>query len=212
VGALAPAGERDVSAPGKTDLAQGWRQALKIRDEEIDRLAQLSDEDFEQAMAELPEPTRVPTIEELTVGVGHHPAATGSAPSVGGRVQAVDAFEEPRRVSPVLWLLAAAFALVLGAGIANRDAVVAFFKGPARTHEPSPAPAREPTPAEEAEVVRGDAERACAQSDWATCGANLDEAAKLDPAGESQPGVQQMRKRIIDGLRRDDRGDKPEKK
>jgi hypothetical protein len=48
-----------MSAPGKTDLAQDWRVALKVRDEELDRLAHLSDEDFERAMAELPEPSHV---------------------------------------------------------------------------------------------------------------------------------------------------------
>ncbi len=116
-------------------------------------------------------------------------------------------------MSPVVWLLAAAFALVLGAGIANRDAV-AFFKGPAPapTHEPNPAPTREPTPVEQAEVVRDDAARACAQASWAACGAKFDEAPKLDPAGETKPGVQQMRKSITEGLRRDNREDKPGRK
>lgn len=203
-----------MNAPGKTDLAQDWRLALKIRDEEVDRLAQLSDEDFERAMAELPQPTRVPTIEELTLGSGHRPAAAGSSPSLDRRVQAADAFEEPRSVSPVVWFLAAAFALVLGAGFANRDAVVAFFKGPAPApmHEPSPAPTREPSPAEQAEVVRVDAQKACAQDDWAACGAKLDQAARLDPAGDGRPGVQQMRKSISDGLRQDNREDKPRRK
>ena len=32
-------------------------------------------------MAELPEPARVPTIEELTVGTGHGPAAAGDGKS-----------------------------------------------------------------------------------------------------------------------------------
>jgi hypothetical protein len=65
---------------------------------------------------------------------------------------------------------------------------------------------------EQAGVVRDDAEKACAQDDWAACGAKLHEAAKLDPAGESKPGVQQMRKSISDELRQDHLEDKPRRK
>jgi len=178
-----------MSAHGKTDLAQDWRLALRIREEEADRLAQMSDQDFERAMAKLPEPSHVPTVEEL-LARGEREARPGPS-GPGGRVQAVDMPEEHRGVSPFVWLLAAAFAAVLAAGIAKREAVIAFFKGP-------PAPQHEPEPslAQRAELARVDAKKACDREQWDACGAKLDEAQNLDPAGELQPAVQEMRKSI----------------
>jgi hypothetical protein len=194
-----------MSAPGKTDLAQDWRVALKVRDEELDRLAHLSDEDFERVMAELPEPSRTPMLGELA-------GDAQSAPRMHERVHAVDAFEERSSVSPVLWLLAAAFALVLGAGIAERSAVIAFFKGPIPAPEPTQAPKRdESTPAERAEVVRAEARGACLNADWFACGEKLNAARRLDPDGESTPGVQQMRKQIEDGVRTPDQRKPPKR-
>ena len=211
-----------MSAPGKTDLAQDWRVALKVRDEELDRLAHLSDEDFERAMAELPEPSPVPVLGELARdsrlghveddldAAGGFPADAQSAPRMHERVYAVDAFEERSGVSPMLWLLATAFALVLGAGIAERSAVIAFFKGPTPAPEPTHAPRRdERTPAEQAEVVRAEARDACQNADWFACGDKLNAARRLDPEGESTPGVQQMRKQIVDGLRTPDHNKPP---
>jgi hypothetical protein len=193
-----------MSAPGKTDLAQDWRVALKVRDEELDRLAHLSDDEFERAMAELPEPSHMPMATELA-GDGR----------MQERVQASDVFEERRfeergSVSPMLWLLAAAFALILGAGIAERSAVIAFFKGPTPVPEPTQAPKRdERTPVERAEVVRAEARDACQNADWFACSAKLNAARELDPDGESTPGVQQMRKQIEVGLRTPDYGKPP---
>jgi hypothetical protein len=189
-----------VSADPKLDLARGWRSAMKLREDEADRLAELSDADFERAMADLPAPSRVPTIDELVA-----PGRGASTDDPKGHVaaQAADAAIERRGPSPFVWALAAAFLLALGVGFAKRGAVVAFFKGV--PEEPSPAPTAPPgpTPAERAEAVRLDARKACDQGDLASCSDRLDEAAKIDPPGESTPGVRQLRKMILDGLRRD---------
>ena len=40
----------------------------------------------------------------------------------------------------------------------------------------------------------------CARKDWVACKANLDEAAKLDPRGDSEPRVQKARQQIAAGM------------
>jgi hypothetical protein len=193
-----------VSVDPKLDLARGWRSAMKLREEEADRLADLRDEDFERAMAELPAPSRVPTIDELTAK-GRD--ASSDIPRGNVAAQAVEPAVERRGPSPFIWVIAAAFLLALGVGLAKRGAVVAFFRG--GPGEPSPAPTAlpGPTPAERAEAVRLDAEKACDRGDWLWCSDRLDEAEKIDPAGESTPGVQQLRKKVMAGLRRDPSND-----
>jgi hypothetical protein len=51
-----------------------------------------------------------------------------------------------------------------------------------------------------AEVGRDMAEAQCALKDWAACKAKLDDAAKVDPDGESDPRVQKMRGEIAMGM------------
>lgn len=50
-----------------------------------------------------------------------------------------------------------------------------------------------------AEDDRDMAEASCALKDWAACKDRLDEAAKLDPKGESEPRVQKARAEIAAG-------------
>jgi hypothetical protein len=61
--------------------------------------------------------------------------------------------------------------------------------------QPPPPVAHAPPPTDHdlAEVGRDMAEARCALKDWAACKANLDDAAKIDPDGESDPRVQQLR-------------------
>ncbi len=59
---------------------------------------------------------------------------------------------------------------------------------------------RPPANREMAEAQRNMAEESCARKDWVACKASLDEAAKLDPAGEGEPRVQTARKEIAAGL------------
>jgi hypothetical protein len=191
-----------VSTDEKLDLARGWRSAMKLREEETDRLAELNDDEFAAAMSALPAPSQVPPLETLVAG---NQAAREPSGELHGAVPAVDAPVEQRGPSPFLWLLAAAFLLTLGIGIAKRDAIVAFFK-PAPEHEqPSPIPTAPPpptppTPIERAELVRLDADKACDDAAWVNCMALLNQAEKLDPGGESTPRVQHLRERISLGL------------
>jgi hypothetical protein len=46
--------------------------------------------------------------------------------------------------------------------------------------------------------LRNDARDACAQGQWKKCTDELDDARKLDPAGETRPEVQELRKEIRD--------------
>ncbi|MDP9001597.1 MAG: hypothetical protein M3O46_15970 [Myxococcota bacterium] len=62
------AGPQEAKGTALTDqqLARGWRYAMKLLDEEADRIAHMSDEEFERFAAEnIPEPTHIPTVEEL---------------------------------------------------------------------------------------------------------------------------------------------------
>jgi hypothetical protein len=64
--------------------------------------------------------------------------------------------------------------------------------------QPPPPVGHPPAPTDRdlAEVGRDIAEARCTLKDWATCKANLDDAAKIDPDGESEPRVQKMRGEI----------------
>jgi hypothetical protein len=74
---------------------------------------------------------------------------------------------------------------------------------PAPTPAPSPTHEPEPTPEQRAALVRVEAQKACAAGEWTACEAKLDEAAKIDPAGESSPAVQQMRESLPQWQRRE---------
>jgi hypothetical protein len=55
---------------------------------------------------------------------------------------------------------------------------------------------RQPTPSE----LRLEALRACDQRDWKACEQKLDDARRLDPAGETDPAVMELRDRVQRGL------------
>lgn len=85
--------------------------------------------------------------------------------------------------------IAAAASIVAAEGtalLARRD------HGPDDIRPDLPGPA--PSPAEQARRLRDQAIVACAAQDLATCGAKLDEARSLDPAGEAEPRVIAARK------------------
>jgi len=53
----------------------------------------------------------------------------------------------------------------------------------------------EPTPVERARALRSEAGKACERSEWQPCLDQLDEAARLDPAGDTSPEVTGLRER-----------------
>lgn len=100
-----------------------------------------------------------------------------------------------------VWLVAAALGLMLLVFAAlNGAAIVAFFKGEEiRPDDPwlpwKPAPA----PEQRAARLRNQAFKACREQRWSACEAELDEARRLDPAGESAAPVVEARKAIVEG-------------
>jgi hypothetical protein len=101
----------------------------------------------------------------------------------------------PRRWAA--WLAAATLALVAVtlAGM-NVDAIVALFKSRG-TKDIGPDDAAVWLVAhQQAEILRDEAEARCKIKLWGACEASLDEAQKIDAAGEGEERVQRMRKRI----------------
>jgi hypothetical protein len=54
-----------MSPPDKPDLARGWKNVEKLVDQEADRVAHLSDAEFDREMASEPAPAHVPSVEAL---------------------------------------------------------------------------------------------------------------------------------------------------
>jgi hypothetical protein len=195
-----------MSTDGKPDLARGWRSAVKLRQQEADRLAEASDEDFEAAMAALPTPSRVPTIEEIIAAA---PARPRAVPRSLPPAPIVHASPKPRRVHPAVGLLAAAFGALVVVGVVKRDPVVAFFKPAPAPHPVAPTPEEIAATAAAEAHARGQALRAQARDfinsgKWEDSRARLDEAKRIDPAGEADPDVRLMREAIVRGLERED--------
>ena len=90
-----------MSAPDKPDLVRTWAAAEQVLDEEADRLATLSDEDFDREMQRLPEPARVPTADEIVARARERGMST--APPA----------RRKRKTPLIVWLIAAALAMLL---------------------------------------------------------------------------------------------------
>jgi hypothetical protein len=183
-----------VSTPGKPDPDAGARFLAKLlAQDEAERIESLSDEEFlAESKRTGQDAWPTPTTEELLTKVKARAAqqvqtAPDRAAQAAGREGAV-------RSRRVVWLLAAAVVVALLFAIANRPAIVARFhddQGPQDIR-----PEAGPTPRERADELRDDALDWCAKGAWATCKTKLDEAAVLDPAGESEPRVQAARATI----------------
>jgi hypothetical protein len=89
-----------------------------------------------------------------------------------------------RIFSAVGWAAAAAVALTVGRAIYLRQP---DGRPDIRADDTRPSPAR---------LAREEATRACDQERWDDCRARLDDARRLDPAGESAPAVVQLRARL----------------
>jgi hypothetical protein len=133
---------------------------------------------------------------------GHEAPADGQRRALNGEGNATDADRFPQasnvvapvvrlasrsRTRLVVSLLAAALAVAIVVVLTKGPEIVAAFHDD-RPHEPI-----EPGPQEIAAQLRHDAAGLCAQGAWAACSDKLDEAGRLDPAGESDPDVQHLR-------------------
>jgi hypothetical protein len=108
----------------------------------------------------------------------------------------------PRQTPWVAWLAAAAVVVLMLAAFAKRREIEAWF-GPAHIEKDRESPPWQPSPQELAAKLREDAYTACGAWLWAACERKLDAAKKLDPAGDSDPRVQEARRSVDEGLVRD---------
>jgi hypothetical protein len=177
-----------MSASDKPDLARGWLRAEKLLEQEADRLATISDEDFEREMDALPDPARVPTAEELLArgAARAEERLEGTAGTSGAKVTALPV--RSRTASRMVWLVAAALgALVIAVVVLvlRRDDVALPYGQ---------------TQQQRADELREGAYAACDKGQWRACEDQLDDAKKLDPAGDAAPRVQAARAAAIQGL------------
>jgi hypothetical protein len=209
-----------MTTPRKLDPARVWMFAEKLLDE---------DDEDEREGAEDVETLSVAQIEEEMRAGGYDPTRVPSTEQflARGRTRAAERAkamekESPARVVPIaprqpthwpLLLVAAAFALFLIVLAATkREAIATFLRhehhepiGPDNDFWPPTPP---PTPREQAEALRDLAVNACEGEFWALCRSELDDAKKLDPAGESAERVQTARSAIQQGLHPDGGGKK----
>ncbi len=199
-----------MNASDKPTPSQAWRFAQKLladeereraenlrAEEELARLDKMTDQELEAELAaEGRGSSWVPSAESLLAGAEKHAARRAEAGvDAGPRPAKVVAVGRPRRPTRLMWLMAAAFLLLVGGLAATQGpAIVAFFKGeknePIGPDNEKPA---QPTPREAAEKLRDEAIVACDGEMLGTCRDKLDQAKKLDPAGESEARVQEKR-------------------
>jgi hypothetical protein len=189
-----------VSASDKPDLARAWRSAMKLVDEEADRLATISDAEFEREMSAQQEPSRVPTTEQL-LRANAERKAVRSLPGVQAHERAVI---KPSRTRLVAWLAAAAIGLLVIAGIAKRREIIAWWSPHHQRIGPDHwTPEDRLPPLQLAGTLRDEAFAACRASAWARCEDKLNQAKALDPAGEADPRVRSSRRDIDSALHPD---------
>jgi hypothetical protein len=172
-----------MTRPGKPDLARGWLYAEKLVDKEADRLATMSDEDFEREMDALPEGDVAAMAEAPAAPTG---GGSGSSSKHVAEVVPMRGGGRKARTA-IRWiaLLAAAAVCVLVVHVVT---------------SPPPATVGTGNPRLRAETLRGQALAACEKASWAACERDLDEARAIDPAGDADPRVQATRAAALAAL------------
>jgi hypothetical protein len=200
-----------MSPPGRKRTALETLEALdrQAAEDEMDRILALSDAEIDAELAaegfdptsERAEGARMGeqlASDALAAG-GAAVAAEGAGEAVP-KIAKVVSIARPRRSAFVVWLVAAAFAALVGLiGVTQGAAIATWFKGkpePVEPILPDNEKAAPPTPHELAEKMRDEADTACANAEWGTCMHRLDDAKKLDPAGESEDRVKRLRDTI----------------
>ena len=172
-----------MSARNEFDPARGWRGAMRVAREEAERLAKVSDEEFEEAMKALPEAAAEP------------------------EVAAVRAARERVRSRWVVWAAAACVvaAVVLLALVGRREVVAWWHRGEIAPDRER-APRRQEAPVEDSRAValRTAAFAACERKEWLECLDKLEDAKAIDPAGDRDPRVEKARGDATEGLRKMD--------
>jgi type II secretory pathway component PulK len=179
-----------VSTPGKPRSDISWRTIGKVADRaERQRIKALSEQEIDAELRKAGiDPNEAAKLVERAIEQDRSqqavPAAVPTPPRVGAKVLPL------RRRAPVWFGVAAAAAAVLIA--LGRKQPVNVASG---------------TDADTADIpravfLRQQAYAACDERHWTACRAGLDEAARIDPEGETDPKVIAVRRAI-----RDERGD-----
>lgn len=183
-----------MSDPEQLDHEAGARFMEKLLAEDPARLDVATDEQVDAMMAA--EGIEVGPAEsaEAALARGEKRARERQARAAGlARAKAHPASKRSagRRAWAAGALAAAAAAAVVAVEIAQSGMGGGQAIGP---DHPGPGVA----PEAQAKWLRTDAFAACSVGDYVRCGAKLDEAQKLDPAGESDPKVVEARKAIAE--------------
>jgi hypothetical protein len=196
-----------MSTHRKIDPDAGGAYLMKLlAEEEAERLDSLTDEEFlAERKAKARDGWPTPSAEELIAKVktrAAEPARSGARPALRKDERVAFAADPvapverlaPRRRRTFVTLLAAAILLGVFVVAAKGPAIVALLRGDQEHEKISPEPPA--TPQEVAAKLRHDAIGQCEQGAWGSCKDKLDEARRLDPAGESDPAVQRLRTAI----------------
>ena len=189
---------------GKPDPERGARFLEKLLNEDPAYLDVADDEEIERQMdAAGIEVKSVPSAEELMALAARKaeeqthgplsPLATTSAPAE--KRKATASTPPVKRPRPAAIAAAVALGALGVAALANRGVIEAYL---ARTEPIGPDTTW--TAHEKAWAIRAEAIAACDVRRWVECTQKLDEAMKLDPAGESNPRVVAARRAIADGM------------
>jgi hypothetical protein len=205
-----------VTPPSKPDADRGARFMRMLLESDPAHLDVASDEEIERQMDAAGIPgSGVPTAEELIARVEKRalecaPAVAQPASSAPPMKGAAPFRRRPRRVSGVPIAAAAALAAVAVVALMKRAVIVAHLTG--EPIGPDPAwtpPVALPTPLQRAASIRAAAFAACDEKGWGACVQKLDEAAALDPAGESDPRVVSARRAVAEATRVDEKEEMP---
>ena len=201
-----------MSSQEKPDLVRGWLYVEDLLGEdEAERVAKLSAEEVRAELrAEGLDPEQVPSAEDFLARAEAKAARRAAVPRLAPVVPLAPT-RRASRVPRLPWLVAAGFLLLLG-GLAATEggAIVAWLRQAPEPILPDNEKGPPPTPHELADKLRDEANAACDGKLWGLCGDKLDEATKLDPAGDSEPRVAQMRAAIIENTTfRPERKDRP---
>ena len=105
----------------------------------------------------------------------------------------------------VVWLVAAALGVAAGGGLLyarlSRQLPPAPVPPAPTPTAPAPEPSNWASQNIAAEGLRREAYARCDASDWIACLDRLDEAARIDPAGDAAPDVREARRKATNGLR-----------
>lgn len=193
----------------KIPPVEAWKAIdAMVSQGELDRIKGLSDKEVEDELKEAGfDLDAVRTIgqdaiekaaREAGIDVG---GVTRAAPALGktagGEAHGAKVTPFPsarRRTRWDAFLAAAAIAAALIAVFAMAGpAIVAWFRGERIGPDRDTVPRRELPPELRAAQLRDEGFKACAAMQWVSCVAKLDEAKQLDPAGDSDPRVQEWR-------------------